>query len=305
MLNELKKFLIRNKYPFDICWSEDATRITGGVEYKSSTDSLSGLVAPMDINGMPLQKIFHCSSPAKVIEDMRKHPVGRNVHVCMAQPMMKNSAPFCTLFFCTDNKFSSQDVMNRWNWIKTELDKEGIRIVCKASDGDTRFISAMMKSMELPCNDVNPYGDWFKSNTKKTDICIQDPTHLANKFRTRLMKRGNQLILGNKKNLKACIFFKIILTLSGRYQASTVHLIELIRNVSKDQHGLTECDLSEKDKMNFRPVIKLTSPLVVSSLKRHVPSSEATIAYLNLISCITSCFMDTTLSVTQRLFNIW
>lgn len=196
MTNELKWYLQRNGYPMDVCWSEDATRISGGVEYKSSSDQLTGLVAPLDEHGMPYTKAFQCSSPCMVITHLKNNAIGRNVQLCMAQPLAENAAPFCVQYFCTDNKFSSNDVCRKWAFIKDEFYKAGIRIVCKATDGDTRFIGAMLKKMQLPLEKENVFGNWFIAALDFEEICVQDPTHLANKFRIRLMKQDKQMVLG-------------------------------------------------------------------------------------------------------------
>lgn len=203
MVSELKAYLLNNGYPLAVCYSEDATRISGGVEYKYSGDQLTGLVAPLNENGMPTRDLFGCTSPSKVISDIQNHPIGRNVELAMARPILHNAAPFCILYYCTDNKFSSADVSKKWDYIQAEMNRQGIKIVCKATDGDTRFIRTMLKQMDLPSEQKNPFGEWFVSNTNMDQICIQDPTHLANKFRTRLMKADQQLILG--MNVIQCI----------------------------------------------------------------------------------------------------
>lgn len=205
MVSELKQYLQRNGYPMDICWSEDATRISGGVEYKFNSDELTGLVAPLNKYGMPQTNAFKCSSPSMVINHLKKNPIGRNVQLCMALPLASNAAPFCVQYFCTDNKFSSSDVNRKWSFIKEEFHKAGIRIVCKATDGDSRFIGTMLKKMQLPLEKDNIFGNWFTAGLDLEEICVQDPTHLANKFRIRLMKQDKQMILGNV----ACIAITI------------------------------------------------------------------------------------------------
>lgn len=200
MVKQLKEYLCDNGYPLNVCWSEDATRITGGVEYKSLTDQLSGLVAPLDeTNGLPITGLFDCVSPQKVIENIKKYPVGRNVQLAMVQPLAISAAPFCVLYYCTDNRFDKASVQSKWDHVTKEFVKHGISIACKATDGDSRFIGAMIEEMGLNnpgINQLNEFGNWFISLRGK--VCVQDPTHLANKFRTRLMKRSKILILGKK-----------------------------------------------------------------------------------------------------------
>lgn len=73
MVKQLKDYLESNGYPFNICWSEDATRITGGFEYRSTSDQLDGLVAPLNnISGLPITGLFDCVSPKRIIENLKK-----------------------------------------------------------------------------------------------------------------------------------------------------------------------------------------------------------------------------------------
>lgn len=201
MVAELKKYLITNGYPLLVCWSEDATRITGGIEYKVSSDQLTGLVAPLNAsNGMPVTSAFGCSTPRQVLNHLQNFPVGRNVQLTMIQPLMVGASPFCVNYYCTDNRFKSEDVTKKWNFTQEIFEEVGIKIVCRATDGDSRFIRSMIDRMTLPNISDNPFGDWFVALPTEDAICVQDPTHLANKFRTRLMNTSKQLMLGKAGN---------------------------------------------------------------------------------------------------------
>ncbi|XP_065074604.1 uncharacterized protein LOC135698522 [Ochlerotatus camptorhynchus] len=283
MASELKSYLVANGYPLSICWSEDATRISGGVEYRSDTDQLSGLVATLDSNtGLPIKGLFNCSTPQQIIKHIRNYPIAMNVELGMAQPMATGAAPFCCLYYCTDNRFDTESVTKKWHHIKRELQKAEIQVVCKATDGDTRFIRAMIDEMEFNKSNDHSFGEWFASNNS---ICVQDPTHLANKLRTRLMKASKQLLLGN-------------------YNVSRIHLLELITTVSKDKHGLCMSDIDEKDKMKFKPVEKMTEVRVISCLSQ-IPNSNGTATLLRAIGDIMSSYMDEKLSPLQKVYNIW
>ncbi|XP_062714505.1 uncharacterized protein LOC134291151 isoform X2 [Aedes albopictus] len=275
-----------------VCWSEDATRISGGVEYNSILDQLTGLVAPMDDNGMPKMDLFNCSSPLKIVNDLKQYPIARYVQLCMVQPLARHASPFCVNFYCTNNKFTTQDVLKRWQFVEQEFTKEGIQIVAKSTDGDSRFIGGMMEQMKLPpetdseSRPDNAYGDWYIATVKDSKICVQDTTHLVNKFRTRLMKTDQQLQIGTMR-------------------ISNQHLMELIQCVSKDQHGLTITDLNENDKMKFRPVEKITKDSVIELLRQHVPLSGGTVQFLTMMSEIMSSYMSSDMAPLQRVYNIW
>lgn len=66
--NELKKYLDERKLEPFVWISEDATRITGRIQYDSVTNELIGFVSPLSTDGMPLRGIYKARS-AKEIED--------------------------------------------------------------------------------------------------------------------------------------------------------------------------------------------------------------------------------------------
>lgn len=66
--DELKKYLDDRKLEPLVWISEDATRITGRVQYDSATNELIGFVLPLSSNGMPLRGIYQARS-AKEIEE--------------------------------------------------------------------------------------------------------------------------------------------------------------------------------------------------------------------------------------------
>lgn len=286
MVKDLKAYLLANGYPLVVCWSEDATRITGGIEYKPSTDQITGLVAPLDeTTGLPNCNM-ECSSPQAVLDLLRKHSIGRNVQLAMVQPMLQGASPFCVNYYCTDNRFSTEDVTKKWEHADFVFRQEGIEIACKSTDGDSRFIRSMINKMQLPTVTPNRFGEWFVAIDCLDAIFVQDPTHLANKFRTRLMNPAKDLVI-------------------GRYRVSKVHLEELIKIVSKDQHGLVISDLSSQDKMKFKPVEKITQPNVIDQLKSNIPLSDGTAEYLKVCSYGMAAYMNEDLSPTERIYQIW
>lgn len=285
MIKKLKSYLLLHKYPLVVSWSEDATRITGGVEYKPQTDELTGLVVPLNKStGLPSGSM-KCPSPQAVLDHLKRCPVARNVQLTLVQPLVVGAAPFCVNYYCTDNKFTAEDVKLKWEYANQLFEQEGIQIASKATDGDSRFIRAMLDNMQLPTNNKNSFGDWFASADNLNAVYIQDPTHIANKFRTRLINPAKNLII-------------------GQYRISKIHLEELIASVSKDQHGLVIGDLSEHDKMKFRPVEKMTAPEVINGLQVNIPFSAGTIEFLKVCSFAMTAFLNADLSPTERLLKI-
>jgi hypothetical protein len=93
-------------------------------------------------------------------------------------------------------------------------------------------------------------------------VCFQDSIHLCTKLRNRLLSPTTTLLMGKK-------------------YATMDHLLQLIDNCSKLDHGLTVSDVLQKDRQNFSSCEKISSESVLSLLKK-VPNSEATQAYLQV-----------------------
>lgn len=200
-IGDLLNYLETNELSKVVILSEDATRISGGVGYDVSRDEIYGLVPPMDEHGMPEKNFFVASSPEKVTKFMQEYSIGRNLYVIMAQPLTSGARAFCLMYTCSDNKFSTQDVLRRWAFTDNEFKKVGIEIAGRSSDGDSRLVQSMMQRMGLPCKDETPFGLRFVCSTSNNICCIQDPTHLVNKLRVRLMRVEKLLIIGNMVKL--------------------------------------------------------------------------------------------------------
>lgn len=148
----------------------------------------------------------------------------------MAQSLSRNVPAYCLSTFSTDNKFEVKDVLKRWNFMKKEAKKLGITIAGFSSDGDTRLLKGMrlnnclplIKSQKFLWSETWP---WFQIDMHKVEECyVQDTTHIITKMRTRFLKEGIILQMGN-------------------YVATVDHLHFLVKNVSKDKHLLTSWDL--------------------------------------------------------------
>lgn len=88
-------------------------------------------------------------------------------------------------------------------------------------------------------------------------ICFQDFVHILTKLRTRFLKPGVVLPIGNKK-------------------ASVDHLRYMLENTRKDEHRLTLSDINAEDKMNFNSAQKMCSTSVMNCLK-NIPDTEGTL----------------------------
>ena len=96
-------------------------------------------------------------------------------------------------------------------------------------------------------------------------MCFQDSIHLCTKLRNRLLSPTTTLLMGNKF-------------------ATVDHLLQLMDNFSKIDHGLTVSDVLQKDRQNFSSCEKISNEIVLSLFSK-ISNSEATQAYLQ-IKCL-------------------
>lgn len=185
----LKAYLIKYGFPLAVVLCEDGTRITSSTDYDYNADSITGLGAPMDSNGLPVRNLFKANTPYKMASDLKSYPVGNYAYVQMAIPLSKEAAPYVIYHACSNNKFSYNDVLNRWNYTESLLKSHGITVLANASDGDTRLMKAMRirAGFDRPCT-PSPWGPWFRVDWfSKTPINVQDMTHTINKLRNRML----------------------------------------------------------------------------------------------------------------------
>ncbi|XP_067210201.1 uncharacterized protein [Linepithema humile] len=291
--DQLKSYLRERNLPPTIWISEDATRITGKIQYDSSTNQLIGLVLPLNKDGMPISYSFLARSAKEIEHHFSKEKTASLVYAIMAQPIAEHTGPFCLSLFGTDNKFTSQDVITRWKFVLKELAKFGITVLGFSSDGDPRLLKAMRTEMHLGISQVcstsisNLTSNWPWFNAIYTDIgFVQDTIHIATKFRNRLLKPSILLPFGNKL-------------------ISVSHLKILINIVSKDKHLLSLSDIESKDKMNFESANKISQEYVRKLLLNHIPDSEGTVLYLKLLNYIILSYTDLYLTPLERLSKLW
>jgi len=199
---ELRVFLIKRKLPPKLWISDDAMRITGTIEYEPKSNKVIGFVLPLE-NGCPLYDSFPAIS-AKTITDYFHTGIRANyAYVIMIQSLDDKAPPFCVAIYGTDNRFTNEDAMSRWNFMKHAAASQGIEIIGFSSDGDTRLLKAMQLQSGSMCTrennlNVETANDWswfsighppivFKGETNR-EIYIQDTVHIGTKLRTRFLK---------------------------------------------------------------------------------------------------------------------
>lgn len=185
----LKAYLIKYGFPLVVVLCEDGTKITSSTDYDYNNDSITGLVAPMGSNGLPMTNLFKATTPYKMASDLKSYPIGSYAYIQMAIPLSKEAAPYVLYHACSNNQFSYTDVLNRWDYTESLLNSHGITVLANASDGDTRLMKAMRirAGFDKPCI-PSPWGSWFRVDwSSKNPINVQDMTHTVNKFRNRLL----------------------------------------------------------------------------------------------------------------------
>lgn len=122
-ITELSEYLKKLNAPRKVWLSEDGTGIVPKIEYDQVSNQLTGLVLPISqITGMPISGSFLARSNNEIARHMNK-PMSTHIYIVMAQPLKENVPPFLLLVFGTDNKFKSISVLQRWKFIRLELEK--------------------------------------------------------------------------------------------------------------------------------------------------------------------------------------
>lgn len=294
--NELLLYLKERKLPLVVNLSEDATRIIGRVQYDIHTNQIVGFVPPISkSNGLPIPFSFKARNTEEIVNHFINGTTPASfVNVIMAQPVTTKNVPsFCLLIFGSDNKYTSEDVSNRWDFIVAELIKINIKVLSVSSDSDPKYNSAMRKNSLIGLNASNNI-NWFscaaKFDLQAKPLYIQDTVHIATKLRNFFLKTHNNLKLlpfGDKN------FIKI------------EHLEKLLIFFSKDKHNLCEYTLNPTDRQNFESVLRMCDQRVIDLLRENIVGSTATIKFLEMIRDVITSYMDISLSPLARVNKLW
>ena len=207
---------------------EDATRVISRVEYDSKTNRCVGFVLPLNKNGLPEIDSFLALSFEGIENMFTNHTKAKYAYVYMAQPLDKNVPAFWLACFGTDNKFTAEHIVLRWQTIVKECKKREITVISFGGDGDSRLMKAMSVSLfsesQLRINTTiipSAWNEWFWIKKPSGVAYVQDVVHIAVKLKSRLIKPS------------------IVLPM-GMYLAGGHHLHLLHTTLGKDIHGLRE-----------------------------------------------------------------
>lgn len=297
--DELLEYLEERGLEKVVHLSEDATRIVGRVQYDSYTNQIVGFASPLNkSNGLPIPFAFPARSAREMIEHFeQKNSVSSLVNVIMAKPVAsKSTAAFCLLLFGTDNKYTAEDVSNRWDFIVYELKKIGITVSSISSDSDPRYNAAMKKMSQLgkkseswPNLSWFSCGDWIDCFDEFSPVCIQDNDHILTKIRNLFMKT---------KNCPQKLPF-------GDFFIEQSHLRKIIAWFPKDMHNLSPMVLDPTDRQNYDSAVRICDKKVTNLLRCSLDGSQGTIKYLEIMRYINDSFTDENLAPLERVHKIW
>lgn len=233
LFDELQQFLHDNNLGNKISIFEDATKINECVDYDSSSNSLLGLVAPLNANnGLPSVNFFAAVNAKQIKESLENYSRSSYVQVLVAVANKTNSPSFILGHYGTDNRYSHKEVTARNQHIYSELIQRNVIVESFGSDGDSRFIASQKLSVNFG-NFEFFQGIQLAGNLNSLFFGNQDALHIAKKLLNRLYDFGSTLIMGNR-----------IATLN--------HLILVYKTFEKSQHNLNLSDLNPHDRMNYR-----------------------------------------------------
>lgn len=289
-VKEFVDFLEKQNLSRFVHLSEDATKITGRVQYDSRNNKIVGCVLPLDSQtGMPVTDQNEAVSARSIencfyeVDTKQQKPQASYVNVVMAQSLSKESPPFCLLLFGTNGSFTKEDVSKRWIHITNVLSSHNVTVVTFSSDSDPRYNSVMRMEFNLGQHN-REWPNWFNVQTNLSYIPIQDTVHIGTKLRNRLL---NQSLL------------------FGTHLISIAHLIALVRAVPKAEHKLSENTVNTSDRQNFDSVLAICDDKVISLLALKIKDSQGTILYLRIINNILKSFLDPRLLPLERVRHIW
>ncbi|XP_052128299.1 uncharacterized protein LOC113215578 [Frankliniella occidentalis] len=282
---ELSNFLEERGYPREVIVQEDATRCVAGVQYNSSNNQMVGFRVPLSVTGLPAVAQFPADSEVVMRRHFEDAPLAKNVYCILAQPLVDKASSFILCCFGSDNKFTAVQVASRWHLEEKEAAKFNIVVKMRATDGDSRCLSAMQARLFKAVTNPLQWHFWFRADINEKNVCIQDPTHVATKLRN-LLLRKHILPMGN-------------------FYVSVTHIEVLLKSVSKDHHMLVSGDINGSDRMNFRSAEKLFSQTVTDILESDIPDAIGTAVFLKMARFATESFLSKSLSPSERLRMLW
>ena len=87
-----------------------------------------------------------------LLQSFNSATIAEYAYIYMAQPLGADIPPFCLACLGTDQRFTAQHVLQRWQYIYSQCTERGISVVSFGGDGDSKVMKAMRVSVLLLMN---------------------------------------------------------------------------------------------------------------------------------------------------------
>ena len=278
---------------------EDSTSSLTHIDYDAQINSFIGF-SPLLINGIPQVNYFQTDNFDQLRKWFDQVDKSNFINLHMMKSIMPSIPPMILCAYGSNNQATAIDILKKWLFIRNKSSSEGICVIGFSTDADARYLRAMRLCSrlfaELPNLNLFRYNDpfdmripkhwtWFFMKDQQIMFFMQDPIHIATKFRNRLLSTVAKLKMGN-------------------YSISDRDLFRLIESKIKVEHNLIKCDVNPKDKQNYASCLRISSDAVLKLLERD-ERAKGTYVYLSLLRLIISSLIEKSTKIEERLLNIW
>lgn len=194
-----------HKHGFDTtcALSEDGTRIEAVPTYDIKTKKIVGFVPKLGADGFPISNQYVVKNNKDIEKLYETEEKSNTLYIIMAQSISHKAPPFCLCAFSTNNKFTWDQVTNRFNFMITKLKSHGVRVIGLASDQDPRLFKAMKNAIHLGSQDPQEelpvrWNEFFSAKLNAKLVVMSDVLHFITKLKTRLTKKSCPVVIGNK-----------------------------------------------------------------------------------------------------------
>lgn len=278
---------------------EDSTSSLVHIDYDAQTNCFIGFKPPL-INGIPQVNHFQTENFDQLRKWFDEADKSNFITLLMIKSIVPSIPPMILSACGSNNQVIAIDILKKWLFIYNKSYSAGVCVLGFSTDADSRFLRAMRLCSglfaELPNLNLFRYNSpfdlnipkhwsWFFMKEQQVMFSMQDPIHIATKFRNRLLSKSAKLKMGN-------------------YWVSARDLFNLIESRSKLEHSLIRCDVNPKDKQNYASCLRISSGAVLNLLKQD-EVAKGTYVYLSLLRLIISGLIEKSTKIEERLLNVW
>jgi hypothetical protein len=279
--------------------AEDSTSSIFRVEYNAQSNSFIGFSSPL-VHGIPKPNFFQTDNFDELKSWFDNFDKSKFINLHMIQSLKPFVPPLILSAYGSNNKATATEVLKRWLYIYNKSLVEGVRVIGFSTDGDSRYLRAMrlcsrffaeLPNLNLFKNhdefsiNLPRHWNWFFMKEKQILLFMQDPIHIATKFRNRLLSEVASMRM-------------------DKYLIEKQHIIYLIETCSKIEHGLIKCDVNIKDRQNFPSCRRISSENILNLLNEN-ENFKGTYVYLSLLRSIIIGFIEKSSTIEERLYHIW